>query len=370
VNISPFELERWQSLWEHRVELNVAESGVEPLSVGELLDVAGLRGLNDVQLMYPQTNGSEPLRERIAALYPGARADNVLVTCGCAEANFLATWSLLERGDEIVCIQPNYLQIVGLARGFGATVRAWWLHEETRWQPDPDELRGLINERTRAIAVCNPNNPTGAVLSQQAVEAVCAVADKNGLHVIADEVYRGAELAGDSTPSFWGRVDRALCTAGLSKAYGLPGLRIGWVVGPTKTIERLWSYHDYTSISPSALGDHLATAALEPACRARILARTRQILLDNHPIIRDWVERSRGSIRYVPPTAGAVAWIAHSGIERSEPFARALLERKGVLVAPAEQFAMEGHLRIGFGGEAATLERALGRIDELLAEGL
>ena len=368
MKVPRFELERWQSVWEHRVELNISESGVLPLSAGELLETDAERAaLLETQLGYPQTNGSEELRGRIAALYPGARAENVLATCGCAEANFLITWSLVEPGDEVVFMQPNYMQVGLLAEGLGAVVKPLWLREELGWAPDLEELKRLVTPRTRLIAVCNPNNPTGAVLSEAAMAEIVEVAVNAGAWLLADEVYRGAEHDAALTPTFWGRYERALCTAGLSKAYGLPGLRMGWIVGETATIERLWSYHDYTSIAVSAPSHDLAVAALEPLRREKILARTRRLLRENYPIVREWVSRHTGRLTHIPPRAGAIAWVGLPGISSGE-FCETLRDHQGVLLVPGEQFSMPGYVRVGFGYQAEKLRAALARVDALLGK--
>jgi len=369
MQIPCFEMERWQSMWENRVALNITESGVEPLSARELVeDPAALESLLEVRLGYGQTNGSEELRARIAQLYPGATADNVLVTSGCAEANFLAAWSLLEPGDEVVIVQPNYMQVVGLARGFGAQVKALWLREKLRWAPDLDELDGLVTEKTQLIALCNPNNPTGAILSKETMERICAVAARTGATILADEVYCGAEFGEELTPSFWGRTERVLCTAGLSKAYGLPGLRMGWVVGPADRIEQLWGCHDYTTIAPATLSARLATLALEPGRREGLLARTRAILKKNYPVVRAWVERHPDLLTHVPPVAGAIAWVGLRGRWNTAELAEKLRAQQGVLVVPGEQFEMPSYLRIGFGGDPKELQEALVRLDGLLTE--
>jgi aspartate/methionine/tyrosine aminotransferase len=369
VQIAPFELERWQSVWEHRVELNISESGVLPLSFEELVERQEDRQRILAQrLGYPQTNGSEELRANIAALYPGARPENVLVTCGCSEANFIVTWSQLEAGDEVVFMLPNYMQVGGLARAFGATVKPLWLREQLRWAPDLDELRRLVTPKTRLIAICNPNNPTGAVLGEKAIEEICAVASKVGAWILADEVYRGAEFDGKLSPSFWGRYDRALCTAGFSKAFGLPGLRTGWVLGPPKTVESLWGYHDYTSIGPAMLTDRLAALALEPVRCGQILERTCRILRENYPIVGEWVGRHADLFTHVPPRAGAIAWIGSRKEWNTAELAEALRSRKGVLIVPGEQLGMESYFRIGFGYGANHLHQALARVDEMLAE--
>jgi aspartate/methionine/tyrosine aminotransferase len=369
MRIEPFELERWQSVWENRVELNIAESGVEPLSVRELIeDKADLERVLDARLGYPQTNGSAELRARIAALYPGAKAANALLTCGGAEANYLVTWALVEPGDEVIFMQPNYMQVAGLARAFGATVKPWWLREELDWAPDTDELARMVTRKTRMIAICNPNNPTGAVLKESAMQAICTAAEKCGAWILADEVYRGAEFSGETTPTFWGRYERVLCTAGLSKAYGLPGLRTGWVIGPTDMIEKLWGYHDYTSIAPTMLTDRIAALALEPARHARLLARTRSILREHYPVVGDWLSSHKEQFTHLAPRAGAIAWIGLRTNKNSAHVADGLRAKKGVLLVPGEQFAMPGYLRIGFGGDSAQLRQALGQFDEWMGE--
>ncbi len=369
MQIVPFELERWQSVWEHQVELNISESGVLPLRVEELVErEEDRRRILAVPLGYPQTNGSEELRGNIAALYPGAKAVNVLVTCGCSEANFIVTWSQVEAGDEVIFMLPNYMQVGGLARAFGATVKPLWLREELGWAPDLDELRRLVTPKTRLIAICNPNNPTGTILSEKAIEEICAVASKMGAWILADEVYRGAEFDGKLSPSFWGCNERVLCTAGLSKAFSLPGLRTGWVVGPPKMVESLWGYHDYTSIGPAMLTDRLAALALAPAQRERILERTRRILRENYAIVSEWVGRHADLFTHVPPRAGALAWIGCRKKWNTSELAEELRKRKGVLIVPGEQLGMESYLRIGFGGDSAHLRRALARVDEMLEE--
>jgi aspartate/methionine/tyrosine aminotransferase len=360
MQIQPFELERWQSIWENKVELNISESGVHPLTTSELVPDAAttLQKILDVPQYYPQTNGSEELRSRVAELYPGAKAENILVTCGGSEANFIATWALLEP------------QIAGLARAFGATVKPLWLREELQWGIDLDELPRLIGPKTRLIAICNPNNPTGSVLKKEERAAILAAAEKVGAWILADEVYRGAEFDGVMTASFWGGYDRILCTAGLSKAFSLPGLRTGWVVGAPKMVERLWGYHDYTSIGPSMLTDRLASVALEPKRRAWILNRTRETLLRNYPALQTWLKSHADSFSHVPPKAGAIAWAGLRRGQNSAQMAEQLREKKSVLLVAGEQLGMESFVRFGFGGDPEHLRKALVRIDEWLRESL
>lgn len=362
----PFEMERWQSTWENRVEYNLSESGVHPLQISELLDGSDNELLRHT-LGYSQTNGTDELRATIAAIYPGAEPDNVLVTSGSSEANFVSTWALLERGAEVVFLLPNYMQIWGLAKNFQATVKSFRLLEShSEWRPSLAALRRAVSRRTKLIAVCNPNNPTGAVMREEIVDQICDIARKVGAWILSDEVYQGAELDGKTTPSFWGRYERVVVVNGLSKAYGLPGLRIGWIVTTKDLASKLWSYHDYTTIGPSAVSDYLASKALQPGMRAKILARTRQILQANLPLIRSWVERNPESFSFIPPVAGAIVYVKYNLDINSSEFAERLLKEKSTLVVPGDHFGMDGYLRIGYGPPKDYLTAGLNRIDELV----
>ena len=184
--------------------------------------------------------------------------------------------------------------------------------DKPRWAPDLDALRTLVTERTRAILICNPNNPTGARLTAPSSTSICAVAAALGAWVVSDEIYRGAELDGVETPTVWGRYERVIVTSGLSKAFALPGLRIGWVVAPPALIDELWGIHDYTTIAPGAINDRLARIALAPQRRELLLARTRGILRTNYPTLKRWIERRAATLTHVPPEAGAIAFVRYS----------------------------------------------------------
>jgi aspartate/methionine/tyrosine aminotransferase len=368
MKIEQFRMERMQSTWENVVEYNLSESGVEPLALRELVSDRELEEVLSLGLGYSQTNGTSELRGEIARLYPGASVDQVLATAGSSEANFLLMWSLIEPGDEVVFMMPNYMQMWGLARGFGAALKPLWLRRSLAWAFDPDELERLVTPRTKLIIVTNPNNPTGAVMSPEAMRAVASCAERSGAWIVADEVYRGAELAGPTTPSFWGLTDRVIVVNGLSKAYGLPGVRIGWLLGPADFVQKTWPYHDYTTISPSILSDRLARIALSPGNRDRILKRTRGILESNFPILGEWLERQDGFFDYLPPAAGAIAFAAYSHDINSTELVNRLIREKSVLIVPGDQFEMDHHLRFGFGSEADYLRRGLGRVEELLRE--
>ncbi|MBZ5556670.1 MAG: aminotransferase class I/II-fold pyridoxal phosphate-dependent enzyme [Acidobacteriia bacterium] len=371
MKLEQFAMERMQSTYENQVAFNLSESGVHPLRLGELVDDSASReSLLAETLRYTQSNGTAPLRLLIASQYPDATPDSVQVTNGGAEANYISTWNLVERGDEIVMMVPAYRQTWGLARAFGANVKEWPLLEAAgpAWRIDIESLDRLVTDRTKLIIICNPNNPTGARVDAPDLDAIAAIANRRGAWILSDEIYRGAERDGRETPTMWGRSDRVIVTSGLSKAYALPGLRIGWVVAPPALIAALWSYHDYTTISPGALSDALARRALEPARRAQILARTRRILNANYPVIAEWLAAHGALFSHAPPDAGAIVYARYHHPINSTELVTRLREQKSVLIVPGDHFGMDGYLRIGFGDEMSYLQNGLNRLHDLLLD--
>lgn len=361
----PFAMERWQSTYENRVAFNLSESGVHPLSLRELLDLSGSPGLDDTLLGYGQSNGSDALRAHIALLYPGCSDESVIVTNGSAEANFVAMWELVQPGDNIAIVVPTYMQTYGLAQNFGVAVKEIWLREDSGWQPDPDDVRNAIDERTRIVVITNPNNPTGAILNEEARRALVAAADRVGAWIIADEVYSGAEIEAAETPSFFVEHDRVIATGSLSKAYGLPGLRIGWAIAPPALAERLWARKDYLTISPGELTDRIATLALNPGVRPRVLDRTRRYLRAGLDMLEPWLKEV-GMFTYRLPDAGAICYARYDLDINSSELAERLRAEQSVLIVPGDHFGMDGFVRIGYGNPRAQLKEALARMRECL----
>jgi aspartate/methionine/tyrosine aminotransferase len=370
MRVEQFAMERMQSTYENEVEFNLSESGVRPLTPRELIeDTVGLEGLLDQRLVYTQSNGTPELRSAIAAYYAGATPDHVEVTNGGSEANFLATFRLVEPGDDVVMLVPNYMQTWGLARAFGGTIREWRLvedHAAGRWRADLDALKALVNARTKLIVVCNPNNPTGARLTASDLDAIARMADTHGAWILSDEVYRGAELDGTETATMWGRSERVIVTSGLSKAYGLPGLRIGWIVAPPSLVSTLWSYHDYITIAPGALSDRLARVAVAPGRRARLFERTQSILRANLPVVEAWM-REIGGFTWIRPEAGAIVYVHYPHRINSTQLVTRLRVEQSVLIVPGDHFGMDGYLRVGFGEPSEYTKTGLNRLGELLS---
>jgi len=351
MKIETFELERFQSLWENTVKYNLTDSGVHPFSINELLGKDEIKKLLYLRIGYGQTNGSIELRDTISKLYHKADIDNILVTNGTAEANFISMWAMIEPGDEILIMLPNYLQIWGIARSFGAKVKPYHLKEELDWRPDFAEINQLVTPKTKMIVICNPNNPTGAVLSNEDMKEFINIAEKNDAWIFTDEIYRGSELNGKETESFWNSYDKVIVTWGLAKSYALQGLRIGWITGPKKIIEKGWAYHDYTTIASNIISNYIAALALKPELRQKILNRNRSRLNENFAYLKDWLKSHEDLFSLTPPKAGGMAFIRYNMNINSTDLANKLREEKSVLIIPGDQFGMDHFIRLGIGAE-------------------
>jgi aspartate/methionine/tyrosine aminotransferase len=360
MSFTPFALERWQSTWEHRVHINISESGVHALTVAELLafDGASVDGLLHVRLGYGQSDGSDALRAAIAALYPGTSGEQVTITVGSAEANFCACWALFRQARRIAIVAPTYMQIWGLAENFGAQVTPLWLDPARGWEPDPAEIGRAITRDTDVVVVTDPNNPTGHVLSAASRAAILERTRAAGAWLLVDEVYQGAEHAGDPTATWWGAWERTLVVNGLSKAYGLPGLRIGWIVSPPDLRAALLERHDYTVIGPGPVADHLALCAIRH--RARIFARTRDILRTNYPVLAEWLASFGNAFTWTPPDCGAICFARYAKGPASLDLVERVRAEQDILLVPGDHFNMPGWLRLGFGNRTDELREALG----------
>lgn len=367
----PFAMERMMSKFEQEVEYNLSESGVHPISLNELLEKnpARIKELLATSLNYPHVNGIPELRENIAALYDGATAENVLVTVGAAEANYITISTLLSGGDEMAVMLPNYMQIWGIAKNRGLSVKEFHLNEEGGWALDPSELQKAVTSKTKLIAVCNPNNPTGRILDETEMDGIVEAADKAGAWILADEVYRGAErMTDEMTPSFFGRYDKVAAVGGLSKAYGLPGLRIGWVVAPPEAIDEIWARHEYTTISATILSNKLAAGALSPDALPLLLGRSRGLIREGYDELERWMAGHEGAFSVVPPQAAAIAFIRYHFDINSTEFVERLLEEKSVFIVPGDHFGMDRFVRVSFGLPHDYLAAGLDRIHDLVME--
>lgn len=370
MKIEPFGVEIWMNEWETQCELNLAETCVESLTIAELLDLAGrnddLSVLLPMKMTYGAIEGSERLREAIAALYARQTPENVIVTHGTIGANMLVHRALVERGDRVISIVPTYQQHHSIPESIGADVHLLQLTPEGGWLPDLARLRELAVPGTKLIALTNPNNPTGALIDRGMLEEIAEIARGAGAWVLCDEVYRGTDQEGSGmTASMADIYEKGISTAGMSKAYSLAGLRLGWVAAPREVIEAVMIQRDYDTISVGMLDDHFATLALE--ARDRVLARSQAITRGNLALLAEWIA-GEPKLSWIRPRSGTTAFVKVDLPMTSREFCVALLEETGVMFTPGSALGMEGYVRIGYANNPAILKEGLARVSAFLAK--
>ncbi len=367
----PFNMERYMSAYEQDVQYNLSESGVHPMLLSELLELknGSLDELLATDINYAHANGRPELRENIARMYEGATADNVLVTVGAIEANYNSLRTVLNKSDEVVIQLPNYMQIWGVAKNHDYSIKTFSLLEEKDWAPDLDTLENMVTGKTKLIAICNPNNPTGRIFREDEMDAIIRIADKAGAWILADEVYAGVEQKTDEqTPSFYGRYDKVLAVGSMSKAYGLPGLRTGWVVGPRDMIDQIWARHEYNTLSATMLSNKLAALALSEEVRPIIRQRARDYVRKGFPILEEWMSKQNGNLRCVPPDAAAIAFIKYDLDINSTDLVIKLIKEQSVMIIPGDHFGLDGFLRVSYGLPKDYLVGGLNAISEVLSK--
>jgi hypothetical protein len=363
--IETFLMERMQSTWENLVDYDLSESGVRPLTLRELTNFGfDLDTFLDVPLGYSQSNGTLELREALAKVYLGATADHIEVTNGTSEANYIIAMALLKPGDGMALQVPNYMQLWGVPRSLGAEVATFPLRGDAAWEPDWDAFEKAVTPNTRLLYISNPNNPSGSILSDEAMRRIVERCEQTNTYLLSDEVYLGAEINRPRTRSFWGMSDRVIVASGLSKAYGIPGVRIGWIVGPKEFVAACWSQHDYLTIGPNKMSDRIALAAVRQ--RDALYARTGEILARNIHLIRDWVASFNGFLTWQEPAAGAIGLVRYHHDIPSIELADRIRERQSTLVVPGSHVGLEGYLRLWFGGKEEYLKEGLRRIGQEL----
>ena len=362
MKIQPFAVEQWMNAYETRCRYNLAETCVESLTLAQLLALAGKREsildeLLPLKLTYGAIEGSDRLRDAVAALYATRARHDVMIAHGAIGANSLVYQALVEPGDHVVAIVPNYQQHYSIPESLGARVQKLPLRAADGFMPDLDALRRMVGPDTRLISLSNPNNPTGALLERRQLEELAAIADAVGAYVVCDEVYRGTTQSGDDlTASMADLYERGISTGSMSKAFSLAGLRLGWVVAPAAVLKSAELHRDYNTISVGMLDDHLAAIALEHS--DRILARSRAVVRTNLAAVDRWIAAEPAS-EYVRPRAGTTALLKYAAAMPSREFCIRLLEQTGVLFTPGSALDMEGYVRIGYANNLHAIEAGL-----------
>jgi aspartate/methionine/tyrosine aminotransferase len=370
MDIAPFELERWFAEYEHEADIMLAESGIRSLRADRF-------DLNPGKLDYViPTNGDPELRSAVADRYERA-ADEVLFTCGTQEANLLAFLSLMDRDESLggdaasssgsagrnshaVVVTPTYQALHAVPEAIGDVSRVWL--EPPEWELDVDAVVDAIRPETSVVVLNNPNNPTGRYHPEETVRALYDIAADNDAYLLCDEVYR--LLSEDPLPPVASMGEYGISTTSLTKAYGLAGLRFGWIAGPAEVVEQAWEWKDYTTISPSLFGQHIARQALGER-ESSILAENRELAAHNRERVQVFVAE-RDLSWYDPVGVNGFVSVPEE-FAGSKEFCRTVVEEEGVVLAPGELFGYDDYFRIGFGLPTDELEEGLSRVEDCIA---
>ncbi|MGE5551373.1 MAG: aminotransferase class I/II-fold pyridoxal phosphate-dependent enzyme [Bacteroidota bacterium] len=364
--LPPFKLERYFARYEFNVPYLLCGSDCESLTVQELLalEPGAPEALQRHWLGYTESQGSPALRRAICGLYTHIEPDRVLVHSGAEEAIFLFMHAVLEAGDHIIAHWPCYQSLFEIARGLGCEVTFWEAREDNHWALDLDDLRRGLRPNTRAIVLNTPHNPTGYLMTPEDFTAVHRIAQEAGAILFSDEVYRETEYgSADRLPAACDLNPLAVSLGVMSKSYGLPGLRIGWIATRHAGVyDKMASLKDYTTICNSAPSEFLAELALRH--RQALTHRNLGIIGDNLRVLDGFFSRHGELFSWIRPKAGPIAFPRLLG-EDVETFCHELAAKAGVLLLPGTVYGDPGnHFRIGFGRK--NLPEAIARMEEYL----
>ncbi len=366
MQLSPFKLERYLAKYEFNVEYLLCSSDCESLAIRDLLALEPQAPdlFQKHWLGYTESQGAPILRQEICRLYTTIQPEQVLVHSGAEEAIFVFMHAALKAGDHVVVHAPCYQALAEVARGIGCEITLWRATEQTGWGLDPDDLRPSIRSNTRAVVINTPHNPTGFLMTQEDFREVNRITQESGIVLFSDEVYRESEHSlADRLPAACDLNEQAVSLGVLSKTYGLPGLRIGWVATRNAEIyNQMMSLKDYTTICNSAPSEFLAELALRH--REKLAQRNLDIITGNLAILDNFFVRHDERFKWVRPKAGPIAFPRLVG-EEIESFCHELVTAAGVLLLPGAIFDdQENHFRLGFGRK--NLPAAVARLEEFL----
>jgi len=351
MKLPTFELERFFARFEFEVPFLLGSSDCESPTLAELLALepqAADRHLA-LRLGYSESAGSPELRREIAGLYGSIRADDVLVHSAAVEVIFVFMNAMLEPGDRVVVQSPCFPPLAEIARAIGCSVEPWHARPEARWEPDLAELERLLRPATRLLVINTPHNPTGFLPSPDHFAETLALAQRHGARVFSDEIFRLLEHdPGRRLPAACDVSERAASLGGMSKVFGLGGLRVGWLATRDPEVrQRVLGFKDYTTTCAPVGAELLAALALRQ--RERLVEHNRERVLRNVAAFRGFVERRSGFLDWIPPVAGTVSFPECSQVADVDGFCEAAARQAGVLLIPGSTFGLPRHMRVGFG---------------------
>jgi len=358
------ELEIWFDKYQYEIDYDIGESAVKTLNVKDL-DI----DLGEVSLRYGYHKGKPELRECIAGQYPGLKEENIVVTTGASEANFLVVSALVKPGDHVIVEHPNYPSLYQVPRSLGCSVDFLTLSFENRFKPDLNDLENKITPKTRLISLTHPNNPTGSMISGEELQSVIDLVESRGIYLLFDETYRDMAFDKQILPPAGSLSPRAISISSMSKCYGLPGIRTGWLASQDKFIlDSAVAIREQVSISNNALSEEIAYSVLNQ--KDKFLQKARERIDNNRAVVADWMETQK-DFEWIYPEAGVVCFprTAENIQIDNEKLYRTLAEKYGTFVVPGRCFEMSNrHFRIGFGGDEEKIKRGLDHLTKAMEE--
>ena len=371
MKIQPFKVEEWMNAHETRARYNIAETCVDSVSLEELFQLTNTDGeafwqnFRKKRLTYGDIEGAPEFRQGVCGLYRTLKVENIVPTHGASGANHHVFYSLIQPGDEVISIMPTYQQLYSIPESLGAKVKILNLTRENGYHVDLQALKELVTEHTRMICINNPNNPTGALLTEEELTGIVEIAGKVDAWVLCDEVYRHLTQRDEWCPSIADLYQKGISVASMSKVFSLAGLRLGWIATHDRNaIRSFLSHRDYNLISCGMLDEAIAGIALSGA--ENILKRNGQIVRANLAILNQWVN-TQPHVSYVKPEAGTTALVYYDLDIPSRTFCEELFARTGAFVTPGECFELERCMRIGYACDTDTLKAGLAAMDEYIA---
>jgi aspartate/methionine/tyrosine aminotransferase len=368
MQISPFKIERYFARYEFDVDYVMCGSDCESMTIEDILALEpdAADRFHRLWLGYTESLGSPSLRSEICKIYREISLENVLVHTGAEEAIFLFMHAMLKAEDHIIVHWPCYQSLMEVARSIGCEVTLWKATEENGWALDRDELRQHIQPNTRVIVINTPHNPTGYLMPGDTFQEISRLAEANRIILFSDEVYRESEYRSeDRLPAACDLGSHTVSLGVMSKTYGLPGLRVGWIATQNKEVyERMAVLKDYTTICNSAPGEFLAEVALRH--RKALVDRTQKIISANLDLLDSFFDRYADQFTWQRPRAGAIGFpkLLSGDVEA---FCDKLVRAAGVLLLPGTVYDDPGnHFRIGFGRE--NFREAVGRLEGYLQQ--
>ena len=371
MKIKPFAVEEWMNAWEVGAKYNIAETCVDSISMNELFELTGedktefLNRLCARRLSYGDIEGLPEFRKGVCGLYKTLNIENIVPTHGASGANHHVFYSLISPGDRVVSIMPTYQQLYSIPESYGADVQILHLSKENNYLPDLEKLRRLVTPETKMICINNPNNPTGALMSEQMLREIVGIARSADTWILCDEVYRHLSQEDGWCPSIVDLYEKGISVSSMSKVFSLAGLRLGWIAThDMSVVKSCLSHRDYNLVSCGVFDEMLAAAALKH--RDKLLERSRKIVRENVQILDYWVS-SEHHVSYVKPKAGTTALVYYDLDIPSYEFCEEMYKKTGAFVTPGDCFEVPHSMRIGYAYGKQDLIDGLKAISEYIA---